>query len=434
MKPQMLAERLRRFSARDDGQVAIIFSLAMVPIIGLLAMGVEYSGVETKRAQLNAAADVAALSAVNSGARSLTAAEAKKRAEDAFHANAETIKDVKVESVDIKVTDTGADRKVVVDYKGSFSTYFGVNGVKTMTISGEVAAAGPLAPYVDFHLLLDNTPSMGLGATTVDIDTMVKNTGDKCAFACHETGKEGKDYYSLARKLGVTLRIDVVRQATQTLTDTASAAAIRANQFRLGLYTFGPKAEVAGMVQVKELSSDMGAVKAAATGIELMTIPYQSYHNDTQTDFDSAFDKMDKAISDPGDGVTSSKPKKVLFFVSDGLNDAPKGSCSTASKMSGKDPVTKVTYQRCIEPLDTKLCEKIKKRGITIAVLYTTYYPLPTNGFYNAYVKPFQPDIATKMKDCASEGLFFEVSPSQGISEAMNKLFLKTVNQIALTR
>jgi len=44
---------------------------------------------------------------------------------------------------------------------------------------------------------------------------------------------------------------------------------------------------------------------------------------------------------------------------------------------------------------------------------------------------PFGPslssEVALKMAKCASPGLYFEVSPSQGISEAMNALFAKAI-------
>ncbi len=32
------------------------------------------------------------------------------------------------------------------------------------------------------------------------------------------------------------------------------------------------------------------------------------------------------------------------------------------------------------------------------------------------------------MSDCASPGLYFEVSPSEGIEDAMSALFLKIIN------
>ncbi|WP_204325651.1 hypothetical protein, partial [Stenotrophomonas maltophilia] len=64
-------------------------------------------------------------------------------------------------------------------------------------------------------------------------------------------------------------------------------------------------------------------------------------------------------------------------------------------------------------------CTAIKNRGIRIAVLYTTYLPLTTNSWYNTWIKPFQSEIPARMQDCASPGLYFEVSPTQGIADAM---------------
>jgi hypothetical protein len=37
------------------------------------------------------------------------------------------------------------------------------------------------------------------------------------------------------------------------------------------------------------------------------------------------------------------------------------------------------------------------------------------------------------MQACASPGLYFEVSPTQGISEALSALFQKAVSQARLT-
>jgi hypothetical protein len=90
-------------------------------------------------------------------------------------------------------------------------------------------------------------------------------------------------------------------------------------------------------------------------------------------------------------------------------------------------------YGRCQQPLDTTACKAIKANGVSIAVLYTTYQPLDSNDWYNQYIKPFRSEIATNMQACASEGLYFEVSPSQGIEEAMNALFLKIINMPRLT-
>lgn len=76
----------------------------------------------------------------------------------------------------------------------------------------------------------------------------------------------------------------------------------------------------------------------------------------------------------------------------------------------------------------------MKSRGITIAALYTTYLPLPTNAWYNTWIAPWQGSIGTNMQNCASPGLYFEVSPTQGISDAMTALFQKAVGLARLTK
>src|SRR3569833_1777710 len=136
-------------------------------------------------------------------------------------------------------------------------------------------------------MLLDNTTSMGESATTSDITLMVNNTFDQCAFACHQLDASPYDYYGLAKSLGVTTRIDVVRSATQQLMDTANSSQVVSNQFRAGVYSFGAKAENMGLTKVASLSSNLSNVKSQASGVDLMTVPYQNYASDTATKFDT---------------------------------------------------------------------------------------------------------------------------------------------------
>ena len=141
------------------------------------------------------------------------------------------------------------------------------------------------------------------------------------------------------------------------------------------------------------------------------------------TAFDDTLKAMEKAIPKPGTGYGGDEPDKYMFFVSDGVADHAK-SIYCKKKTKGT---------RCQEPIDTKYCDKIKKNGVKIAVLYTTYLPLPTNGWYRDWIMPFQNQIAPQMQACASPGLFFEVSPSQGIEAAMKALFEKTIAVARIT-
>src|SRR5262249_4362226 len=134
------------------------------------------------------------------------------------------------------------------------ATFMGLFGKTTIPISGISKAATAMPLYADFYVLLDNTPSMGVGATTTDINTMVANTPDQCAFACHDLSATPNDYYTKAKNLGVTMRIDVLRTATQQLMDTAKKTELFSNQFRMAVYTFGSSAATKGLNNVVPLT------------------------------------------------------------------------------------------------------------------------------------------------------------------------------------
>jgi hypothetical protein len=290
--------------------------------------------------------------------------------------------------------------------------------------------------YIDFYLLLDNSPSMGVGATPTDVSKMVNNTSDQCAFACHDLS-DPNNYYKLAKTLGVTTRIDVLRSATQQLMDTASTTAVYPNQFRMAIYDFGASASSATLRSLFSLSSSLASAKTAAGNIDLMTVNYQNENDDRDTSFSTLLPAINNVIGAPGAG-TSSSPLKYLFFVSDGVADEINAGCSktmTNGYWGNKTP-------RCQSPINTALCQTLKDRGIKVAVLYTTYLALPLQqaggapSWYGSWIAPFNAgpygpspnsEIAINMKACASPGFYFEVSPTEGIADAMNALFQKAV-------
>jgi hypothetical protein len=327
-------------------------------------------------------------------------------------------------SVTAVVQKTGATVTSNVQFSANVpTTFLGVMGKSVMTVTGTSTSTASMPLYIDFYLLLDNSPSMGVGATPTDVATMVNNTPDKCAFACHDLNNSN-NYYKLAKSLGVTTRIDVLRSATQSLMDTAAATETYANQFRMAIYDFGGSAGSAGLRALFSLSSSLTSAKAAAGNIDLMTVSGQGQNNDQDTGFTNILPAINGAISAPGSGL-SSAPQKYLFFVSDGVADEYNTGC-----------LKPTTAGRCQSPINPTLCTTLKSRGVKIAVLYTTYLALPTNSWYNSWIAPFNlgpwgpspnSEIATNMASCASPGLFFEVSPTQGISQAMNALFQKAV-------
>ena len=123
-------------------------------------------------------------------------------------------------------------------------------------------------------------------------------------------------------------------------------------------------------------------------------------------------------MPNPGNGTNAKgdTPQEVLFLVTDGVEDELVNGSRVQSLMS------------------TSMCNTIKNRGIRIAVLYTTYYPLPTNSWYNTYISPFQSNISPTMQSCASPGLFFEVQTGGDITAAMAALFQSAVQSAYISK
>jgi hypothetical protein len=103
--------------------------------------------------------------------------------------------------------------------------------------------------------------------------------------------------------------------------------------------------------------------QAQAANIQLYEVPYQNWNNDTITNYTNAMTQINSIMPNPGGGtnIAGDTPQEVMFFVTDGVEDET------------------VNGSRVQSLMNTSYCTTIKNRGIRIAVLYTTYLPLPTN-------------------------------------------------------
>tara|TARA_R110002050_G_scaffold158246_7_gene287223 strand:- start:39155 stop:40447 length:1293 start_codon:yes stop_codon:yes gene_type:complete len=429
---------MQHFLRDRSGNFGLMFAVLLVPVVGAAGLALDYSNASAVNTQVQGAADAAAVAAISESSDGVQTALAmsgdgeiaigKSDSVTFFKAQLENETGFTVDSIEAKVVKKNGILYSVISYVVSVPTTLSrVLGQDNIKVAGSATVEYQTEVYRDFYLLLDNTPSMGVGATPVDVATMVANTSDKCAFACHIV-KDGVEdlgsYYNLAKSLGVTTRINVVAQAAAALMDTAKESRKSPSQYRMGVYTFGEKAEDTKLLEVVAPTADLTNAKSKAGGVELMSIPQQGYDNDQQTDFDRALKQIGEKMGVAGAGLTASSPEKILFFVSDGVGDSYKPADCTKNTTSGG---------RCQEPIDVTYCKALKDDGFKIAVLYTTYLPLPTNNWYNSWIAPFQSEIPVLMEECASPGWFFEVSPTEGISHAMTTLFKKIINTPLLT-
>ena len=170
-------------AARDRrGTVAYVLALAMVPLCGVIGLGVDYGRASRYMSKINRVADAAALS----GARFATDKGGLYDGSSELQAQAKTVTEgfftaalVKI-GVDMSVTPTATVTEkngawtVKVDYAGamtpSFARLFGitslpVNGTATATIS-------PGFPVLDIAMCVDSTGSMQPTLDTVKTNAL----------------------------------------------------------------------------------------------------------------------------------------------------------------------------------------------------------------------------------------------------------------------
>jgi Flp pilus assembly protein TadG len=461
------------FRQDSSGNIATLFGFAIVPLAAAIGIAVDYSRISMIHSKLDNAADVATLASLSKNANPFVNAPTEASVQQWFNSQVSQMQGVTVTSFSATITPSVTNMAVTVNYTAQVQTTLGsLVGVNNVTIAGTSTAKTNAPPYVDFYLLLDNSPSMGLGATAADITHLQQLTPDSCAFACHQhsfnsshqiTGDNTNDYYHIARNNGVTLRIDVLRTATQQLTQTATSSETVANQFRMGVYTFSDTFQT-----VASLSADMSSVSTSAGAIDLAYAYYNQ--RDAQTSFDTALGTINSIMPDPGSGAGATAPQEFLFLVTDGVEDEPVGAASGSGDPAdppssylppNNQPNLTNTLQgnvnsgRLISLIKTdssSLCTAIKNRGIKIAVLYTPYLPVTNNAFYNTWIgasstnlnnnNPVNPNdptdpanngVGKALKACATPGFYYQVTPNTGISEAMQALFQSAIRSVVLT-
>ncbi|HZS85460.1 MAG TPA: pilus assembly protein TadG-related protein [Stellaceae bacterium] len=421
---------LRRLLHGKRGNIAVAFAFTAAALVFLIGMGIDYTSAVVREDQLNADADAAALAALRPSLLTQSDAAAIAVATDTFNAQASAVSGITYDAKSVKVTasdttnGTKVKRTITVSYNAaSKNAFMGVLGKPSIAISGSSQATASAAPNIDFYLLLDDSPSMAIAATPAGINTMVAHTPHQggCAFGCHQKNPAadnlgnpgGIDNYALARQLGVTLRIDLLRQAAQDLMTTAQQAATsNGAQYQMAIYTFD-----VGFNTIQSLTSSLTLARNAAGTITMLEVDHNNWltssvnNQDADTDYDNAMTRINAVMPAPGNGTNAAgdTPQEVLFFVTDGVEDEMAGGVRKEQLM------------------DPARCKTIKDRGIRIAVLYTSYLPLPTNAWYNQHIASFQSQIGPTLQTCASPGLYFEVQSGGDISAALTALFEQAV-------
>lgn len=525
----------RKFVDDRFGSTAVIVGLIAPVLLAMAGLSIDFAGVMSAKTKIELSADAGALTGIMTAGNALITdpgnyiADGETAAKNRFAAQTGNIPTVTTPTATMVVTRNGPTLSGTLTWSATYIPFFGkLFGVTSWPLSGTSSVTAPIAtPYLNVEVMLDNSPSMEIGATNTDIATLqaltacsasgayiptssgtwtspdsgqaynayqcsasgenydggltcpipqpsppysnpitfqpagVNSTWDAkknpspscagllpaqttgtlkgqypqagapCAFACHfDTTKpagEGNDYYGVARStIGksdqVTLRFDVVKSAVNTLiTSMQSNNNTALNNLNVGVFTFDhaliqvyPASGEAGNGWQTALAA-VGAPPTTANGPDTGIQPYGG-DNGGDTDYPDTMSTLASTLTPSGDGTTAQTPRKVLFLVTDGVQD-----------------YTNAAGERVPQAMNPSYCTTFKNMNYEVFVLYTPYYPL-MNAYYlenmvNVVEGTGSGTVAAALQACASTPQdYIQASDPAAIQSALQQFF-----QIALT-
>lgn len=422
-----VASPLWRLFADRGGNFAIVSAVCIVPLVLGVGLAVEYSRATRESAEIQNSADAAMLA----GAKEIQdqLADGKTQAAALAAGKALAIRFFKEQygSPDgfkpVYVVESGG-LKGEGHYSGTmpnaFAAFFTTKEVK-LDIVSKVALGNP--GFIDIHLVIDNSASMGVGATDDDVSIMAKAI--KCAFACH--APPGHIEYTTttdkARSAGATLRIDVVKAAVAGFVDKLQAAGFD-SKVRLAVHSFS-----------NTLSNDVAPtydyakVKTSINALELNGDWLQG-----GTSFDYVLGQLASNVGSSGTGADPAKPRKVVVFITDGVATNvmynQKGDweqVSTDPNYVFYEPVYNGRYQWSIQGFNPKACWKLTNLNKVDLFTLNIEYLIPKKGTYdnryNLIEDNLKDKIDTNLAACASTpDKHFHIQDNQGIIDSLDSV------------
>ena len=472
-----LLKLLNRFRFAKQGNVSIIFGFSLIPMIGLIGIGVDYGVALADKSKLDNAADAASLAAVatakayvaanqtDSNLTSDAIAAGLTQASSTFVVNAGSLPFATPPSVStyataapvpatcsstsacIYLTRSGQTFSSAVVYTTAATNHFGqMFGAPTINIAGIAASTANIPSYLDFYLLIDVSGSMGLPATSSGQSALMQNNGG-CQFACHFPGQTAGYNYALANN--IQLRSGAVNSAVCGLLAQAAQPLVP-NQYRVGLYPF-----ITQMGTLAAISNNITNVNVSAgctsnpqiTFTTLLDTGSTQLNNTNDpttglgsggTHFENAFQQLPSAVLHYGDGSSSALSRPFVFLVTDGMQNSQyfwsqkgntmgyPGSPSSyngwnSSNWTGSSP----NY------MDSTKCATLKASGATISVLYIPYTVLTvgsSNQSETIAADNAIPQIPTALQQCASSSAYFYTANTPAdISAALAAMFNQAI-------
>ena len=221
--------RLRRFAARRDGNTAIIFGLAAIPVVVAAGMAVDVTRAYMVKERLSASLDAASLAVGSEG--NLSAAQLQAELTNYFKANYPSTalgRNVTVQPLDTTSDPNGNLAATVVNYQAqatvdmSFMQLVGVPSI-TVTALGQTHRGYGL----EVALVLDNTGSMLCGPN----DGAPNYTDGQCAGSVNASDTSCTDSSNQSR-------ICTLRNASLQFLSTMESAITASGQLYIGVVPY----------------------------------------------------------------------------------------------------------------------------------------------------------------------------------------------------
>jgi Flp pilus assembly protein TadG len=189
MQVENVRRRLKKlvcnFAGEQRGNIAVIFALAIIPMVGFVGAAVDYSHANSVKVAIQAALDATALMlAKNAGSQ--TSSEMQDMASNIFAAQFHRNEAI---SPQVTVNYTPSNSTIVLSATTSVKTDFmGIMGFKSLDVRASSTAAWGSNTLLRVALVLDNTGSMAEDGKMPALQTAAKNMLSKLNSATKNAG------------------------------------------------------------------------------------------------------------------------------------------------------------------------------------------------------------------------------------------------------
>jgi Flp pilus assembly protein TadG len=180
-----LTQAIRDFSAAQAGNVALIFGLSVVPVVGLVGSAVDYSRMNSFKAEMQVALDATALMLAREAVTS-NPTQLQAKAETFFKANFNRPEASNV-TADATYTSGGTSKMKVTASATIQTTFMKMFGHESVTITGETTAKWGNT-RLRVTLALDTTGSMSSDGKMAALKTATNTLLGQLQNVAHNTG------------------------------------------------------------------------------------------------------------------------------------------------------------------------------------------------------------------------------------------------------